>query len=511
MLANAALSLLLSLLWGRSCTATLALARAAVGPELQQLTDQVQSLQSQLQALQAPEKMMPSISSIAVGSGSVGGDDTELLDNLAMVGGAIRLEPRTYRRRGTWQLAKNGTYVRGWPGLTKIVVEPSDPNATFSGVSISACPELESTSPGCGYSHQYSRNKPLNHVYIEGVAIVLVQNQSLDANGHCCHGLSAAKGRYGLVVTNVAYGHAIDVSVSGAHFQGIGIINSASFHLVRPVSTFCVSTDIAINDFSFDCSITDALVTADGWPVATNWTGQFKDDALAVQGYTKGNRIRGGTVRLGNVQSTGGSACVKLSGTSDVIVSDVFCEGHMNSITIDYSQYTDHPHSEIIVSNFIGIDPVQNGINLWGSGLPAAGVPPYSRISIRSPILTQRRTTYPTRRGLAGVYLCYADGVVISDALITGFLVGVDLDTASNPTSYSLSYLGGHIREVVTAFHVGNAVWSHSRISDVTVTNASATVRGPGATEPIFGNIFEYDVNETRTKPPPPPPPPPCR
>jgi hypothetical protein len=53
---------------------------------------------------------------------------------------------------------------------------------------------------------------------------------------------------YGLVVVNVAHGHAIDVKVSGAHFQGIGIINSASFHLVRPVSDFCFSTDIAINE-----------------------------------------------------------------------------------------------------------------------------------------------------------------------------------------------------------------------------------------------------------------------
>ena len=70
---------------------------------------------------------------------------------------------------------------------------------------------------------------------------------------------------------------------------------------------------------------TDAHVTTDGWPTATNWTGQFKDDALAVQGYTKGNRIRGGTVRLGKIRIASGAACVKLSGTSDAIVSDVFC------------------------------------------------------------------------------------------------------------------------------------------------------------------------------------------
>jgi hypothetical protein len=47
---------------------------------------------------------------------------------------------------------------------------------------------------------------------------------------------------------------------------------------------------MATHSFSFDCTISDALVTTDGWPSGTNWTGQFKDDALAVQGYTKGNR-----------------------------------------------------------------------------------------------------------------------------------------------------------------------------------------------------------------------------
>jgi hypothetical protein len=63
-------------------------------------------------------------------------------------------------------------------------------------------------------------------------------------------------------------------------------------------------------------------------------------------------------VRLGKIQRPDGAACVKLSGTSDVIVDSVFCEGHSNTLTIDYSQYTDHPHAEIIVSNLIGVDPV---------------------------------------------------------------------------------------------------------------------------------------------------------
>ena len=186
-------------------------------------------------------------------------------------------------------------------------------------------------------------------------------------------------------------------------------------------------------------------------------------------------------------------AGVKLSGTSDVIVNGILCEGHMNSLTIDYSQYTDHPHSEIIVSNFIGLDPVNNGLNLWGSGFPAPGDPPYSRISLLSPIFTQRNTT--KRRGIAGAYLCYADGVTISNAMITGFQVGVDLDSGLHPTPYSLNYQGGHIRDVTTAFQIGNGVWSHSRFAEVAVTNALNTAAGPGAsTHNMFGTIMEFNV-----------------
>eukprot|EP01050_Picozoa_sp_SAG11_P004937 SAG11_NODE_329_length_10681_cov_7.861274_9_plen_348_part_00 len=301
---------------------------------------QLDSLQAQLQQVLASDRTAGdrraggAAHTPAPAGSNVGGapavDDTALLDGLAHAGSAIMLEPRAYHRRGTWRLTKNGTYVRGWAGLTRLVVQQASPGAPFSGISISACP-LNDTNARCAYGNQYSRDKPLSHVYVEGISIELVQNQSLDTNGHCCgagpagNAAGGTNGAYGLVVTNVAHGHATDISVSGAHFQGIGIVNSASFHLIRPVSTFCFSTDIAINDFSFDCSITDATVTTDGWPTATNWTGQFKDDALAVQGYTKGNRIQGGTVRLGKVQIANGAACVKLSGTSDVIVSDVFC------------------------------------------------------------------------------------------------------------------------------------------------------------------------------------------
>jgi hypothetical protein len=442
-------------------------------------------------------------------------DDTDMLDKLALAGGAITLQPRTYRRRGTWKLAQNGTHVRGVAGMTRLIVEAGQAGGDFSGIWISACPQTDPNGT-CAYGQRYSRDKPLHHVYVEGISIMLQQNQSLDANGHCCgllpdptnqHG-GNGNGQYGLLVTNVAHGHATDIMVSGAHFQGIGIVNSASFHLIRPVSDFTFSTDIAINDFSFDCSITDALVTADGWPADTNWTGQFKDDALAIQGYTKGNRIRGATIRLKQVQRWGGAACVKLSGTSDATVTDVFCEGHSNSLTIDYSQYTDATHSEIIVANLIGVNPVNNGLNLWGSGFPAAaGAPPYSRISIVSPILTQRNTT--KRRGIAGAYLCYADAVQITNAQITGFNVGIVLDSGPHPTHYSLSVLGGHIRDVGTAFNIGNQVWTHSRISEVTVSVANATATGPGADDVSWGPISEYDVTTRRPQVPPSPPSPP--
>ena len=49
-------------------------------------------------------------------------------------------------------------------------------------------------------------------------------------------------------------GHIKDVQVSGSHFQNIGIVNCASVNIIRPTSTFCMGTDIAINDFSLDCA-----------------------------------------------------------------------------------------------------------------------------------------------------------------------------------------------------------------------------------------------------------------
>ena len=102
-------------------------------------------------------------------------------------------------------------------------------------------------------------------------------------------------------------------------------------------------------------AVIDATVNADDWPAGANWTDQYKDDALAVQGYTHGCKIRGGNVRLPEVQWQSGAACIKVSGSSDVIVDGVFCEGHSNTVTMDYSQYTDHPHSTVIVANIIGL------------------------------------------------------------------------------------------------------------------------------------------------------------
>ena len=57
-------------------------------------------------------------------------------------------------------------------------------------------------------------------------------------------------------------------------------------------------------------AVIDATVNADDWPAGANWTDQYKDDALAVQGYTHGCKIRGGSVRLPEVPFTPASAQV---------------------------------------------------------------------------------------------------------------------------------------------------------------------------------------------------------
>ena len=153
------------------------------------------------------------------------------------------------------------------------------------------------------------------------------------------------------------------------------------------------------------------------------------------------------------VQWQSGAACIKVSGSSDVIVDGVFCEGHSNTVTMDYSQYTDHPHSTVIVANIIGLcvpaaaaaavaaaacasqstnpfclrrNPVNNGLNVWGSGYPGEGKPTYTKINIANSIFTQTNTS--RSRGLAGAYLCYTDQMIAS---ATGLFAHSDLGNSN--------------------------------------------------------------------------------
>ena len=45
-----------------------------------------------------------------------------------------------------------------------------------------------------------------------------------------------------------------------------------------------------------------------------------------------------------------------------------------------------------------------------------------------------------------------------------------------------------------TAFHVGNAVFKHSSVNDVTVSNVTTTVAGPGVGLLTWRNILQFDV-----------------
>ena len=67
-------------------------------------------------------------------------------------------------------------------------------------------------------------------------------------------------------------------------------------------------------------------------------------------------------------------------------------------------------------------------------------------------------------------------------------------DSGPHATPYAVSFLGGHIADADTAFHVGNAVFQHSSISDVTITNATTTVAGPGLGELSWRHILQFDV-----------------
>ena len=88
-------------------------------------------------------------------------DDTALLDRLALEGGLIELEPRTYHRRGPWRIAKNHTVVRGVPGLTSIVMDPhvlingTACPGNCPGIYASTCP-LNDTTGACTYANRYS-------------------------------------------------------------------------------------------------------------------------------------------------------------------------------------------------------------------------------------------------------------------------------------------------------------------------------------------------------------------
>ena len=47
-------------------------------------------------------------------------------------------------------------------------------------------PCVHSAVPNCPYAQPYTHAKPLTHVYIESLSVHLVEDQSLDDQGHCC-------------------------------------------------------------------------------------------------------------------------------------------------------------------------------------------------------------------------------------------------------------------------------------------------------------------------------------
>ena len=51
---------------------------------------------------------------------------------------------------------------------------------------------------------------------------------------------------------------------------------------------------------------------------------------------------------------------MKISGSDNVRVEGVFVEGHANSLTLDYSQYTNENHKSITITDFIGVNPMMN-------------------------------------------------------------------------------------------------------------------------------------------------------
>jgi hypothetical protein len=450
------------------------------------------------------------------------GDDTALLDGLAARGGLITLEPRTYHHTGDWLLRRNHTVVRGaGVGLTKLVMHRGT--------------VLAQDNRSSGYSHQYTYDKPLTNIVLADFEVELVQNHSFDDDGHCC---KFSESRSAVQLINVAHGELRGLRVHGASFQSISLVNCAGVHVVSCHSSFCSGTDIAINDFSMDCSLIDPLVTTEDFPAGTNFSGNYyKDDALAVQGYTRGCSIRGGTVRFAKIQTNSGAAGVKISGSDDVRVEGVFVEGHANSLTLDYSQYTDSTHGSITVTDFTGVNPSLNGLNLAGSNC-AHG--PYRGISIANAIL--RRTTPPpyatgqcvpwpcnvtgnpcpggtlcTARGDAccapekygtgnAVAIGWLDRVRLSGVEITGtWGVGVHFAGPAlglpTPNDYEVDFDGIVLDGVDTAFAFASAeeAFTRSAIMGAVVRNASQTLAGPGkdavlaSKERWFHNLREYN------------------
>ena len=151
------------------------------------------------------------------------GDDTELLDTLAARGGLITLQPRTYHHTGDWLLRRNRTVVQGaGVGLTKLVMHRGT--------------VLAQDNRSDGYSHQYTYDKPLTNIVLADFEVQLVQNHTLDADGHCC---TFNESRSAVQLINVAHGELRRLRVSGASFQSISLVNCAGVRVIDCHSSWC--------------------------------------------------------------------------------------------------------------------------------------------------------------------------------------------------------------------------------------------------------------------------------
>lgn len=214
-------------------------------------------------------------------------------------------------------------------------------------------------------------------------------------------------------------------------------------------------------------------------------------------------------------------------------------EGHANSLTLDYSQYTDIHHASVTVVDFVGIDPSMNGLNLAGSN---AATGPYTAIAIANPRLRRSRLQAPIAGGGCMSWACnatgnfcpggtictptgdaccapdgyatgnainlgFVDGVQISGAQITGpWGVGVHFQGGAfgsvTPTSYEIDVDRAIIEGVDTAFAfaLNGASFNRSTTRGVVVRKANATASGPGRAAAIarkstlFAELREYEV-----------------